>query len=120
MAGWAVGARVVGAFLDRTRGGRRLMVAGAMAGRAVICMLMANKINSPLLYPLAFGALVLSKGQSIAKSSLVPAVVDFPRELVLAESPLTIIFVVGAPLAAPPAAVVPKTLCGAWVVRVGA
>ena len=33
-------------------------------------------IDSPLLYPLAFGALVLSKGQSVAKSALVPAVVD--------------------------------------------
>jgi len=69
MAPFAVVAPVLGPFLDRTRGGRRLMVAGAMGGRAVLCMLMANKINSPLLYPLAFGALVLSKGQSVAKSA---------------------------------------------------
>ena len=54
---------------------------------------MANKIDSPLLYPLAFGALVLSKGQSIAKSSLVPAVVDSHDELVLANSRLAIIAV---------------------------
>src|SRR5260370_22039167 len=100
MAGWAVGARVVGAFLDRTGGGCRVMVAGAMAGRAVICGLMANEINSTLLYPLAFGALVLSKGQSIAKSALVPAVVDSHDELVLANSRLAIISVVGASVAA--------------------
>src|SRR5260370_32342274 len=119
MAGWAVGARVVGAFLDRTRGGRRLMVAGAMAGRAVICVLMANEINSPLLYPLAFGALVLSKGQSVAKSSLVPAVVDSHDELVLANSRLAIIAVLGATLAAPIAATILKTVGAPWVLRVG-
>ena len=72
------------------------MVAAAMVGRAVLCLLMANKINSPLLYPLAFGALVLSKGQSVAKSALVPAVVDSHDELVLANSRLTIISVLGA------------------------
>ena len=77
-------------------------------GRAVLCMLMANKINSPLLYPLAFGALVLSKGQSVAKSSLVPAVVDSHDELVLANSRLAIISVLGATVAAPFAALDPE------------
>ena len=119
MAPFAVVAPVLGPFLDRTRGGRRLMVAASMAGRAVLCLLMANKINSPLLYPLAFGALVLSKGQSIAKSSLVPAVVDSHDELVLANSRLTIISVLGATVAAPVAALILKTVGGAWVLRTG-
>src|SRR3981081_4734561 len=61
MAPFAVVEPGLGPLLDRTRGGRRLMIATAMAGRAVICMLMANEVNGPLLYPLAFGALVLSK-----------------------------------------------------------
>ena len=119
MAPFAVVAPVLGPFLDRTKGGRRLMVAGAMGGRAVLCLLMANNINSPLLYPLAFGALVLSKGQSIAKSSLVPAVVDSHDELVLANSRLTIISVFGATVAAPIAAVILKTAGGPWVLRTG-
>jgi len=38
MAPFAVVAPVLGPFLDRTRGGRRLMVAAAMAGRAVLCL----------------------------------------------------------------------------------
>jgi len=119
MAPFAVVAPVLGPFLDRTRGGRRLMVAGAMAGRAVLCILMANKIDSPLLYPLAFGALVLSKGQSVAKSALVPAVVDSHDELVLANSRLAIIAVLGASVAAPIAAVILKVLGAAWVLRTG-
>ena len=88
------------------RGGRRLMVAASMAGRAVLCVLMASKIDSPLLYPLAFGALVLSKGQTIAKSALVPAVVDSHDELVLANSRLALIAVVGATVPRPIAAVI--------------
>jgi MFS family permease len=119
MAPFAVVAPVLGPFLDRTRGGRRLMVAGAMAGRAVICLLMANQIHSVFLYPLAFGALVLSKGQSIAKSALVPAVVDSHDELVLANSRLAIISVVGASVAAPIAAGILKLAGAAWVLRAG-
>jgi MFS family permease len=119
MAPFAVVAPVLGPFLDRTRGGRRLMVAGAMAGRAVICLLMANQIHSVFLYPLAFGALVLSKGQSIAKSALVPAVVDSHDELVLANSRLAIISVVGASVAAPIAAGILKLLGAGWVLRTG-
>jgi signal transduction histidine kinase len=95
------------------------MVAAAMAGRAVLCVLMASKIDSPLLYPLAFGALVLSKGQTVAKSSLVPAVVDSHDELVLANSRLAIIAVLGATVAAPFAAVILKVAGAAWVLRTG-
>jgi MFS family permease len=119
MAPFAVVAPVLGPLLDRTRGGRRMMVAVSNGGRAVLCVLMANNINSPLLYPLAFGALVLSKGQSVAKSALVPAVVDSEEELVLANSRLAIISVVAAALAAPIAASILKTLGAPWVLRAG-
>ncbi len=119
MAPFALVAPVLGPFLDRTRGGRRLMVAASMGGRAILCMLMANKVNSPLLYPLAFGALVLSKGQSVAKSALVPAVVDSRDELVLANSRLAIIGVVGVTTAAPIAALILKIASASWVLRTG-
>ncbi len=120
MAPFAVVAPVLGPFLDRTRGGRRLMVALSMIGRAALCLLMANRIDSPLLYPLAFGALVLSKGQSVAKSSLVPAVVDSHEEFVLANSRLAIISVLGATIAGPLAAIILKTAGAPWVLRAGA
>lgn len=107
MAPFAVVAPLLGPILDRTRGGRRLMVFITCASRAVLCFFMARYINSPLpegllIYPLAFGMLVMSKTYSIAKSALVPAVVTNKEELVNANSRLAIIsvvagFVGGAP-----------------------
>lgn len=119
MAPFAVVAPVLGPALDRTRGGRRLLFAFSMLGRAALCFLMAGNIKSLLLYPLAFGALVLSKGQSVAKSALVPAVVADESELVLANSRLSIIAVVGGAIVAPFAAAILKTAGAPWVLRVG-
>ncbi len=119
MAPFALVAPVLGPLIDRTRGGRRLMYAMCMAGRAVLCMLMAGHTKSLILYPLAFGALVLSKTQSVAKSALVPAVVDDPNEFVRANSRLAVIAVVGGTIVAPVAAGVLKTLGAPWVLRFG-
>jgi MFS family permease len=120
MAPFAVVAPVLGPFLDRTRGGRRLLFAASMLGRAVLALVMANHVNDFLLYPLAFGALVLSKGQSVAKSALVPAVVADNDELVLANSRLAIIAVVGGTIVAPFAAVVFHFAHAEWDLRFAA
>jgi hypothetical protein len=120
MAPFAVVAPVLGPFLDRTRGGRRLLVAASCAGRAVLCLLMASSIDSITLYPLAFAALVLSKGHSVAKSALVPAVVDHRDELVLANSRLALIGVLGGAAGAPLAAALLQLGSAEWVLRVGA
>jgi hypothetical protein len=117
MAPFAVIAPVLGPFLDRTRGGRRLLIALACFGRALLCLLMAENIDGLMLYPLAFGALVLSKGQSIAKSALVPTVVDSESELVLANSRLALISVIAGIIGALPAAAVLQLTSGAWVLR---
>src|SRR5690242_21669529 len=117
MAPFALVAPVLGPYLDRSKGGRRLLFAGASLGRAVICLLMADHIHSLLLFPLAFFALVLSKGQSIAKSSLVPSVVDDETQLVLANSRLAIISVVAGLIGGIPAAAILKLASGAWVLR---
>lgn len=119
MTPFAIVAPVLGPFLDRTRGGRRLLFALSMVGRAVLCLLMANNINSYFLYPLAFGALVLSKGQSVAKSALVPAVVANQDELVLANSRLGIIAVAAGVAVAPVAAGILKLVGASWVLRSG-
>jgi len=119
MAPFAVVAPVLGPMLDRTRGGRRAMIAFSMLGRAGLCILMANNIKSLVLYPLAFGTLVLSKGQMVAKSALVPAVVDDPDELVLANSRLAVIAVIGGSIAAPIAAAILKLVGAPWVLRTG-
>jgi hypothetical protein len=118
MAPFAVIAPIVGPFLDRTRGGRRIVISVACAGRALLCLLMADNINGLLLYPLAFGALVLSKAQTIAKSALVPSVVDSEAQLVLANSRLALISVVAGIVGGLPAAAILKLTSGAWVLRI--
>jgi hypothetical protein len=117
MAPFAVVAPVMGPFIDRTRGGRRLLFMGSCAGRAVLCLFMAANLKGIALYPLAFGSLVLSKGQNIAKSALVPAVVDDESELVRANSRLQLISVLAGTVGAAVAAAFLKTIGGAWVLR---
>ena len=89
------------------------MVFVTCASRAVLCFFMARTINSAppeglLIFPLAFGMLVLSKSYSIAKSALVPAVVKNREELVNANSRLALISVVAGFVGGAPAVVVYK------------
>jgi hypothetical protein len=89
MAPFAVVAPLIGPALDRARGGRRLMVIGANALRAVICVLLLRDIDSLLLFPEAFAVLVLAKSYHVAKSAIVPTVVHSDDELVEANSRLS-------------------------------
>jgi hypothetical protein len=113
MAPFAVVAPLLGPLLDRTKGGRRVMVFVTCASRAVLCFFMARTINSAppeglLIFPLAFGMLVMSKSYSIAKSALVPTVVKNREELVNANSRLALISVVAGFVGGAPAVVVYK------------
>ena len=100
---------VLGPALDRTAGGRRLVVTGTMVGRALLCVFMSRYIleDAPeglLIYPLAFGVLVLQKSYSVAKSSLVPSLVDDESSLVRANSRLALISVIASFCGAAPGA----------------
>jgi MFS family permease len=119
MAPFAIVAPIIGPYLDRTRGGRRALIAASMVGRAGLCALMATHTKSYALYPLAFGSLVLSKGQTVAKSALVPAVVSDQKDLVRANSRLALIAVVGGAIAAPFATSILRLLGSPWVLRLG-
>jgi hypothetical protein len=119
MVPFAVVAPVMGPALDRTRGGRRLVLAASAAGRALLCLLMAGHIKSILFYPEAFGALALSKGALVAKSALVPAVVDDDTALVEANSRLALIAVLSGAVLAPVGAGVSALLGASWVLRLG-
>jgi hypothetical protein len=114
VAPFAVVAPVIGPALDRTRGGRRLLVFFSCAGRAVVCYFMAKHLHGLLLFPLAFGALVLSKGQAVAKSALVPTTVTSDHELVEANSRLALISVVASIVGGLPAAGILKLFGAEW------
>jgi hypothetical protein len=118
-------APVLGPALDRMKGGRRLFLIGSAGGRALLCIALAMYISKPapeglLVYPLAFGVLVLQKGSAIAKSALVPALVKDDAELVTANSRLALINAIGAFVGAAPAFAVYKLFGADWSLRYGA
>ncbi len=117
LAPFAVIAPVFGPLLDRTRGGRRVTFALAMAARSVLCLVMAVHVHGLALYPLAFALLVLSKVQSVTKSALVPGVVKDENELVLANARLGLISILGGLVAGPAAAGILKLFGSPWVLR---
>jgi len=120
MVPFAVVAPVMGPALDRTKGGRRLMVAVFALGRAVLCVFMANHLNSLLFYPAAFGTMALSKGYLVAKSALVPAVVPDQTALVEANSRLALIAVLAGVALGPLGAGIQALLGAHWVLRLAA
>ena len=104
MAPFAVVAPLVGPFIDRVRGGQRMVVIWVGILRASVLIGMASTLDSLTLFPLAFAALVLGKTYSIAKSAIVPTTVNDDSALVEANSKLGQIagitgFVVAAPVA---------------------
>jgi hypothetical protein len=120
MVPFALVAPVMGPALDRTRGGRRLMVGLSAAGRGILCLLMARHLHSLLFYPEAFGSLALSKGHLVAKSALVPAMVADKTALVEANSRLALIAVLAGVVVAPLAAGLSALAGAAWVLRAAA
>ncbi len=119
MAPFAIIAPLLSPLLDRIRGGRRLMIFVTCALRALLCLFMARYVNASgaealLIYPLAFGVLVMAKTYSIARSALVPAVVSGEEELVGANSRLAIISVIGGLVGGLPAVGVYKLFGAEW------
>lgn len=120
MAPFAVVAPVLGPAIDRVRGGRRLMVVAAAAGRALTCLAMASVVDSLLLFPAAFTALVLSKTHAVAKSSLVPPAVRSEELLVEANAKLALTAGVVGLLASGPAIGILQLWGADWVLRTAA
>ena len=97
VAPFAVVAPAIGPTVDRIPGGRRMVAQLTAVGRAFLYLAMAMFVDSVVLYPLIFGAMVLQKTYAVSKSALVPSVVRTDAELVEANSKLSLISgVVGA------------------------
>lgn len=120
MAPFAVVAPFLGPIIDRSRTGRRLIIVLAGLGRAVACAVMARVVDGLLLFPAAFAVLVLSKTYSVAKSSVVPAVVDDEDMLVEANSKLSIVGGVAGFLASIPGLLVLQLAGAEWTLRLAA
>jgi hypothetical protein len=104
MAPFAVIAPLVGPFIDRVRGGQRMVVICVGLLRATVLIGMVSSLDSLTLFPLAFCALILSKTYAIAKSAIVPTTVKDDSALVEANSKLGQVagltgFIVAVPVA---------------------
>lgn len=81
-------AKFIGPVIDRMPGGRRLLILLIAALRAIVMVLMVSQLDSLLLFPLAFVAMVLNKTYSVSKSALVPVLIKSDNNLVEANAKL--------------------------------
>ena len=93
MAPFALVGPFIGPAMDRAKGGRRWMLVGSTAGRAVVALTMIASAGSDslLLFPEAFLMLVFAKSYSVAKAAIVPTVVHSDAALVEANSKLQLL-----------------------------
>jgi hypothetical protein len=120
IAPFAIVGPVLGPFFDRVKGGRRMLVLATGLLRVVVCLLMARYVDGLLLFPLAFCTLVLGKTYAIARSALVPTVVQDDAELVEANSKLSLLSGVCGFVAAVPGALLLKLGGASWVLVLAA
>jgi MFS family permease len=86
MAPFAMLAPLIGPFIDRFRGGRRIVLLVTMFGRAALTLALVQDLRSLWIFPEAFGVLVLGKAYSVARSATVPRLVADDRQLVAANA----------------------------------
>ena len=81
-------APLMGPLVDRFGQARSYVLATTCLGRGILCLFADRDLNNVLLYPEAFGILVLGKTYSVTKSALVPTLVGGRDDLVAANSRL--------------------------------
>ncbi|HEX2051397.1 MAG TPA: hypothetical protein VHJ34_12330 [Actinomycetota bacterium] len=89
VAPFAVVTPFLARVLDRGRGSMRAAMVVAAAGRATLAFLLATRLDSLLLFPLAFGILVLSRAVLVVRGAVLPQLVPPQRTLVHANSTLS-------------------------------
>jgi MFS family permease len=87
-APFAVVSPVLGPLIDRSSSGRRVLVALSAGARVVLCWLMASRLTSVWLFPLAFSLLVAQKLYAVTRGTLVPEMArsnQFDDDLILVD-----------------------------------
>jgi hypothetical protein len=120
MAPFAVVAPLLGPWIDRAQGGRRSMVILSAAGRVALCILMVDDLDGLLLFPEALAVLVLGKGYSVARASLVPGLVRDESELVEGNARLIMILGVSGFVASLPGLLLLEFAGPEWVLGLAA
>ena len=117
MAPFAVLSPIIGPFIDRRRGARRLTIFLACAGRAVICLLVAAHVGSLAIYPAAFVVLVLSKAYGVARAAIVPSLAPEGKPLVAVNARLAKIAIGAGTIASLPGVILLKWVSAGAVMR---
>ncbi|MDQ4065953.1 MAG: MFS transporter, partial [Actinomycetota bacterium] len=89
VAPFAVIAPLLARILDRFRGSLRWAMVVTSIGRATLAWWMATRLDSLLLFPLAFGILMLSRAALVVRGAMLPTVVAEGATLVDANSSLS-------------------------------
>lgn len=89
VAPFAVVAPFLARFLDRHYGGLRAAMILSAVGRGTLTWLLATRLDSFYLFPLAFGILVLSRAALVVKGALLPEIAPEGRPLVRANASLS-------------------------------
>jgi MFS family permease len=89
MAPFAIAAPFLAAFLDRHRGGMKMLMVAASIGRGVLAWLLSTRLDSLYLFPLAFGILILSRSALVVRGAMLPQLIPEGRSLVNANALLS-------------------------------
>jgi hypothetical protein len=120
MAPFALVAPFIGPALDRVQQGRKLVLAGTMLTRGLLCFAMSANVASPAtLLPAAFGVLVLQKAGGVVKAAVTPRLLPQEITLVKANARSGLISIIASTVAAVLAAGVQLAGGAAWTLRVG-
>lgn len=118
IAPFALLAPVIGPALDRVQQGRKYLLAGTLAARALLVWGMSAAINDPVtLLPAAFGVLVLQKCYGVVRASIAPRLLPAQITLVAANARSALIALIASSVAAPIAAGISWSAGAAWVLR---
>jgi len=119
LAPFLVMAPLIGPFVDRVRGGLVGTMTATFVARCCLALLLAGNLRSLLLFPLAFGILVVAKTYTVTRNALVPSLVA-DDDLVAANSRLSRTATIVGGLAAAIALAAYNGTSGAWTLRIGA
>ncbi|HVF53798.1 MAG TPA: MFS transporter [Actinomycetota bacterium] len=89
MAPFAIVAPLLARFLDNHRGGLRWAAVASAAGRGALAWMLATRLDSFYLFPIAFGVLMLTRASQVVRGALIPQLVPKGRSLVSANASLS-------------------------------
>ena len=89
MAPFAIVSPLLARILDRFKGSLRWAMVLTSVGRASLAWMLATRLDTLLLFPLAFGILVLSRAALVVRGAVLPHVVAEGATLVDANSSLS-------------------------------